>query len=282
MAIQFNPNALSRFANVDFRQNDAIANLGEGDGLVQNGNRGLGVFAKIRFKSTKANNNAVRTELLKALGQAFDLGGVSEVGGKTMFSAEFMDRLEDILGPAFKRDDFGINADGEVKSGKPLTQHRITAIVNAARAKGEVKTYNGKIYRAKVDDITNWFNTKCSSDSPTTKPGLDFFGDLRRTIEFLENDLDGITTVEGIDNFVFEKTGMRIDNIGGIKDQNVLKIKNHVKERLEALVKQSVDIFIKAREYGETRPFVDDVINLGDRDVEETLRRLEWFGKRLP
>ncbi len=45
---------------------------------MQNGNRGLGVFAKIRFASTKENNNAVRTELLKALGQAFNLAGVGE------------------------------------------------------------------------------------------------------------------------------------------------------------------------------------------------------------
>ena len=132
MAIQFNPNALSAFSNVNFGENDAIANLGEDNNLVQNGNRGLGVFAKIRFKSTKANNNAVRTELLKALGQAFNLQGVSEHGGKTTFSRDFMNRLEEILGPAFKRSDYGIDADGAVASGKPLTQRRIQAVYNAA------------------------------------------------------------------------------------------------------------------------------------------------------
>ena len=139
MAIQFNPDALSMFSNVNFGQDDAIANLNGGkDGLVQNGTRGLGVFAKMRFKSTKANNNAVRTELLKALGQAFGIDGVTTVkGGKTKFSDGFMRRLEEILGPeAFKRGDFGIK-NGVVDSGKPLTQRRITAIVNAARAKGE-------------------------------------------------------------------------------------------------------------------------------------------------
>jgi hypothetical protein len=35
MAIQFNPIALSRFANVDFGNDNAIANLGDNDGLVQ-------------------------------------------------------------------------------------------------------------------------------------------------------------------------------------------------------------------------------------------------------
>ena len=43
MAIQFDPNALSAFSNVNFGQADAIANLGDGNGLVQNDTRGLGV-----------------------------------------------------------------------------------------------------------------------------------------------------------------------------------------------------------------------------------------------
>ena len=132
MAIQFNADALSAFSNVNFGQADAIANLGEDNTLVQNGNRGLGVFAKIRFKSTEANNNAVRTELLKALGRAFSLNGVGEHGGKTTFTREFMNGLEEILGPAFKRSDFGLDADGAVASGKPLTQRRIQAVCNAA------------------------------------------------------------------------------------------------------------------------------------------------------
>ena len=40
MAIRFNSDALSLFSQANFRQNDAIANLGEGDGLVQNGKLG--------------------------------------------------------------------------------------------------------------------------------------------------------------------------------------------------------------------------------------------------
>ena len=134
MAIQFNADALSRFSNVNFGADDAIANLGENNGLVQHGNRGLGVFAKLRSGETKDNNNAVRTELLKALGRAFNLGGVNEAeGGKTTFTDQFMRRLEEILGPdAFKRGDYGIGADGVVNSGKPLTQRRIQAVCNAA------------------------------------------------------------------------------------------------------------------------------------------------------
>ena len=136
MAIQFNPNALNAFSHVDFGDDDAIANLGDGNRLVQKDKLGSFLWKPFRSGSTEKRNNAVRTELLKALGRAFDLAGVSEKDGRTTFSADFMDRLEEILGPAFRRDDFGLK-NGEVKSGKPLTQRRITAIVNAARAKGD-------------------------------------------------------------------------------------------------------------------------------------------------
>ena len=142
MAIQFNPNALSRFANVDFGNDNAIANLGDNDGLVQKKELGSIFLKPFRLPSTKDRNNAVRTELLKALGQAFDIDGVTERGGKTRFSAEFMDRLEKLLGPeAFKRGDFGIK-NGAVDSGKPLSQRRITAIVNAAREKTAMEAVN--------------------------------------------------------------------------------------------------------------------------------------------
>ena len=137
MAIQFNPSALSRFSNVDFGNDDAIANLGQGDGLVQKKELGSVFLRMFRLPGTRNRNNAVRTELLKALGQAFSIDGVTTgKGGKTKFSDGFMRRLEEVLGPeAFRRGDFGIK-NGVVDSGKPLTQRRITAIVNAARAKG--------------------------------------------------------------------------------------------------------------------------------------------------
>ena len=46
MAIQFNLNALSRFSNVNFGDNDAIANLDGGNGLVQNEKLG---FMQVRI-----------------------------------------------------------------------------------------------------------------------------------------------------------------------------------------------------------------------------------------
>ncbi len=64
MAILFNPQALSRFADVNFRKSDGIA------------------------------------------GRAFHLEGVGELSGKATFSEAFMNRLAEIIGPEFKRDDF--------------------------------------------------------------------------------------------------------------------------------------------------------------------------------
>ena len=109
MAIQFNLNALSRFSNVNFGDNDAIANLDGGNGLVQNEKLGFILTRKFRSSTAEKQNNAVRTEFLKALGNAFGLNeGIVVNNGKTTFTDQFMNRLEEILGPAFKRGDFGI------------------------------------------------------------------------------------------------------------------------------------------------------------------------------
>lgn len=122
MAILFNPQALSRFANVNFGKDKSIVNLGaDKETLVKNNELGCFLWKPFRSEENEAKNNAVRTELLKALGQAFEINGVTEHGGQTLFSSAFMDRLEEILGPeVFKREDFGLEG-GEVASGKPLT-----------------------------------------------------------------------------------------------------------------------------------------------------------------
>ena len=70
---------------------DTIANLGkEGDLKVKGSYHGK-LGAIFRSAATKAGNNAVRTKLLKSLGQAFGLEGMSEKNGKVSFSKDFMD-----------------------------------------------------------------------------------------------------------------------------------------------------------------------------------------------
>ena len=57
MAIQFDPNALRMFSNVNFGDNDAIANLGEGNGLVQNEKLGFILTRKFRSAVAERQNN---------------------------------------------------------------------------------------------------------------------------------------------------------------------------------------------------------------------------------
>ena len=133
MSVNFNSAAMGAFRNVNLGGADSIANLDGKGGVKKNDELGNFIGKMFRASGTKDNNNAARTALLKSLGQAFGLAGMTVKDGKTTFSREFMDKLEQLLGPAFKRADFGIGADGSVKSGKPLTQRRITAILGAAK-----------------------------------------------------------------------------------------------------------------------------------------------------
>ena len=288
MAIQFDPKALNTFSNVNFSQTDAIANLGESGGLVQNGTRGHGILAKFRGKSVQAKNNAVRTELLKALGQAFGLNGVSEQGGKTIFSNAFMDRLEEILGPeAFKRDDFGIK-DGAVASGKPLTQRRITAICNAALAKAEMP-YDAKAYNAKIDSLMAQFSGKMMDPHSVIKL-REYALTIRKTIEFLESDMGGFNeacanrSLDEIKDFVFNRTRLTIypKDIARALEQKgfadpgnppVDQVKNYIRERLVTMVKTTVDLCLEAKKLEDCVDMID-VIYRNYYRVEESLLAL--------
>ena len=193
MAIQFDPNALNRFADVNFRETGAIANLDGKDGLKQNGTRGWGVFSGWRSGDTKRSNNAVRTELLKALGRAFHLEGVGELSGKATFSEAFMNRLAEIIGPEFKREDFGINAAGEVDSGKPLTQRRIRSII--ARAESYRQTgFDYASYKKKCSAIVYTLEHKSFpiSKCATKDAAVRLYKRLDKILDFLDKELDGL------------------------------------------------------------------------------------------
>ncbi len=127
--------ALSRFSRADLSGADTIAALSRdcSDQLEEAGTYKGALGALRRSDDEKANNNAVRTELLKSLGQAFHIEGMVERGdGKVTFNKAFMDRLGKLFGADLKQEDFGISADGSVASGRPLTKRRITAILHKA------------------------------------------------------------------------------------------------------------------------------------------------------
>ncbi len=94
MAVAFNPGALDIFREAQLPNENSIANLDGRGGIKANGKLGSFLWKPFRSDATRSNNNAVRTELLKSLGQAFSLSGVSEASGKVMFSKDFMTSLE--------------------------------------------------------------------------------------------------------------------------------------------------------------------------------------------
>ena len=302
MAILFNPHALDAFAKVNLGNDKAIANLGENNSLVKNNELGCFLWKPFRSDENEEKNNAVRTELLKALGQAFALEGVTEHEGKTTFSTQFMNRLEELLGPeAFKRGDFGIK-DGVVDSGKPLTQRRITAIIKAACAKSELG-YDATAYSAKVDAIADALDNK-DQNAPSTIAGRRYVNSMRRTIAFLESDLGGfdaacpdIDDLDKIQSFIITKIKLAIypeeitsfleranalakpgeDPVEGKRERRA-QIKTFLIDMLQTTVKTAVDIFLKAIEAGKFDDCMDVVYNAADivkylmRDMEEFRR----------
>lgn len=195
--------ALNTFRNVNLGNDNAIVNI--------NGDRQLStdstfskakIFRFLRSSTTQANNNQIRTELLKSLGKAFGLeqGIGSGPKGEVTFSKDFMDRLEKILGPAFKRSDFGVPAEGgAVKSGKPLTQRRINAIITQASA-FESKDFSIAAYKEKLSVIMKELgmpdvkgkSVKELNNLFENNKTARIFADIQKSLDFLENNLDNM------------------------------------------------------------------------------------------
>ena len=109
---------------------DSMANL-DGKNAIKNvGEYGGCLSALGRSNIEKAANNAMRTELLRALGDAFNMQVMTGLDGKARFTRDFLRQLERVIGSDFKRDDFKLDAEGYVCSGRPLTARRIKAILN--------------------------------------------------------------------------------------------------------------------------------------------------------
>ena len=200
--MNFKISELSAFRNAKLgTSNDAIANVSDnGDRIVQKNTYYGKVGWIFRRSGAKAANNAVRTELLCALGRAFDLEGVgNNSAGKTTFSRKFMDRLSELLGPEFKRDDFGIGDDGVVDSGRPLTQRRIKAILNRATLVDRAKNEDFDIKAAQVK--YNYVNGKIKS-LPEGSSIREHFDSVKKLMDFVQNELPTLIT----GNYLFDRS----------------------------------------------------------------------------
>ncbi|MCR5084982.1 MAG: hypothetical protein K6A65_05710 [Succinivibrionaceae bacterium] len=135
MPINFNEQALSQFRNLSLDNQNAIVTQGQDNQLQSTETLGNSPLRWIRSDATQQANNAVRTELLKSLGEAFGIKqGIGQDGqGRATFSKDFMDKLKSMLGADLKAVDFGVDrSTGLVSSGKPLTKRRIDAILAKA------------------------------------------------------------------------------------------------------------------------------------------------------
>ena len=204
-----NLQALDMFRTATDWTANGIANLDGNDGIKQNGTYGGALGSLGRSKIEKAANNEVRTELLRALGQTFNLDGMSEKDGEVTFSKGFMDQLEKILGADFKRDDFKIDSDGKVSSGRPLTARRIKAIITKAEQTSTAATAKNvggtaptteltKTGGVRKDDTYASYVSKigqikkeiASLDKGSYEHVLNFFKRVEMSLDFLYNEID--------------------------------------------------------------------------------------------
>ncbi len=190
MAIELNSSALNIYRNAAFADVKTIIN-NDGNGIKANGVYSGALSALSRSTEEKTANNAARSEFLKALGRAFNVKGMTETDGKVTFSKDFMTRLEKILGAEFKRSDFGINANGEVTSGKPLTMRRVQAIVKKADLVG-AGTFSVDVYRRKFDVMLKEMGATKMTPEEMKKQGGEFITlhNIAKILTFLEKEAD--------------------------------------------------------------------------------------------
>ena len=193
----FTTTALDRFRNVNLQGQNAIANIGENNSITQKGSY-YRIGWVFRSSETEKANNAVRTELLQSLGNAFGLNGMGQnKDGVTTFSKSFMDKLQKLLGDEFKRNDFGISDDGTVTSGKPLTQRRVSAIVKQAilASKG---SYDYETYKAKLDYVQGQIANVTAKGDQTynKKAAVKHFDAVAKLMDFAKDELPRMIEID--------------------------------------------------------------------------------------
>ena len=202
MSMEINTTHLAMFRDVKLGSENAIANVGtDGTSVVQNKELGSLFSRLFRSKTEESLNNAARTALLKSLGQAFGLSGMTESGGTTKFSADFMKKLEGILGrDVLKTGDFKISSDGTVSSGKPLTKRRIDAIINKAVLVSP-GAYNYADYKAKLDYVRTRLDAMpATMDKSDVEGAKKKFNLAEKMMDFVKDEIPGLVVANDPDD----------------------------------------------------------------------------------
>ncbi len=291
-----NLNAVSMFQTFQThaRNPDAIANL-DGNGKIRQAGTYKGALGSLsRTDAERAQNNAVRTQLLSSLGKAFGLqSGITKgANGRISFSNEFMDKLQHLLGDSFKRSDFGVSADGgEVTSGKPLTHRRISAILAQTEAIHNAKQFTFEAANTQLGEALSCVNTTVS-DAGGMQRRLNAMTFVRSTINALQllKELDGsdkkIVQQDGDEDFVVRAGGRNITFIEKMSElskaftaegfnikldnpkASVEEVNQEFHDKLEKFVKKSVEALNYARNNGKMDEFMGGLPNVLTQGVE--------------
>ena len=73
----FDASRISTFSGAQFASANSIAKLDTGGDITSGGTYRGALSSIFRSSAAKESNNAVRTELLRSLGQAFNLSGMT-------------------------------------------------------------------------------------------------------------------------------------------------------------------------------------------------------------
>ena len=215
MPVTFNANALDLFSKASFGNENAIVRMGSDNTLKSDSTFSSGnIFRWMRGSAARQQNNEIRTQLLRSLGESFGLSGMKTASnGEITFSKDFMDKLEQLLGPAFKREDFGVPAGGgAVSSGKPLTQRRLQAICASARIY-DVSDFNMSEYKQKIGFILKeQFGIKTTlglteeefNKLSENNPAFQVYAGIEKSLDFLQKDFKGFFIEEP--NYSLEKS----------------------------------------------------------------------------
>lgn len=202
MPLTFNSAPLEMFSNPRFKDENAIIQLGKDKTLKSDSTfSSANIFRWMRGPETQRKNNEIRTQLLKSLGESFGISGMkTNSNGEITFSKKFMDKLEKLLGPAFKREDFGVPSEGgAVTSGKPLTSRRLNAIYASAKvydiSKLDLADYKQKVGMILKEqfgiETTLGLSQEEFQDLVDNKPALQVYAGIEKSIDFLQNDFKG-------------------------------------------------------------------------------------------
>ncbi|WP_406037976.1 hypothetical protein [Succinimonas sp.] len=259
----FNMAALDSFNRAISDNDNAIVNVDRENNnrLKYNGTfRSANIFRWMRSPATKAANNEVRTQLLKSLGEAYGLNGMTtRSDGKVKFSQDFINDLRNRLGAELKIEDFGINRDGLVTSGRPLTVRRIKEII--AKASGpdlNVRT-DSNVNTSASNLIINTASSGSESDFDINS----YKNKLNEAFKKM-GDLNGITGAQQCLSFL-EKLGSN-PLVREDPDYDFLCVTSNDEEEREKLVRfQYYDV--NQQKYVPMKR-IDDLANyLNDKDT---------------